>query len=152
MGDNGHYDFYEQSYYNSYKYDLNTSNNTSILGYDDGAMISFLFLLTSAYFSCFLYRFCKHNREQEERLLIQEEVKNKQKSIIKNIKKKNKKYKGSLIGVQNKECSICLEDFKEGVSIIELKCNHIYHTACIIEWLTNNISCPLCRTSEMDLC
>jgi hypothetical protein len=43
------------------------------------------------------------------------------------------------------ECSICLEEFKVGDTIITLPCNHIYHKKCIGIWAENNNNCPLCR-------
>lgn len=46
---------------------------------------------------------------------------------------------------QNKNCTICLEDFNLGDNIRTLTCNHIYHTGCIDDWLTINNSCPVCR-------
>ena len=47
-------------------------------------------------------------------------------------------------------CSICQEDCqisnKEDVSILrELICHHSFHIQCIDTWLSNNISCPICR-------
>jgi hypothetical protein len=54
--------------------------------------------------------------------------------------------------ITNKQCNICLEDFKENdivnddSKLIQLKCNHIYHKDCIGEWLTKqSTKCPSCR-------
>jgi hypothetical protein len=52
--------------------------------------------------------------------------------------------------LENKQCNICLEDLKEDdiikEGLIKLKCNHIYHTDCIKEWLTKqSTKCPSCR-------
>jgi hypothetical protein len=52
--------------------------------------------------------------------------------------------------IENKQCNICLEDLKEDElkenSLIQLKCNHIYHKDCIKEWLTKqSTKCPSCR-------
>ena len=47
-------------------------------------------------------------------------------------------------------CSICLDEFKEGVRIGKTSCNHIYHKKCINNWIDlKNSECPLCRG---DLC
>ncbi|KAK3336471.1 hypothetical protein B0T19DRAFT_39880 [Cercophora scortea] len=44
-------------------------------------------------------------------------------------------------------CAICLEHFQNRVTIIrELPCGHIFHVACIDEFLSENSSlCPLCK-------
>ena len=47
-----------------------------------------------------------------------------------------------------KECPISLEPFKEGDSIIELPCNHIFNENNIKNWLKEKPNCPVCR---MDL-
>jgi RING finger protein 165 len=45
-------------------------------------------------------------------------------------------------------CSICTEDFAEGVKLRLLPCNHLYHPHCIDQWLTNRSrTCPLCRVN-----
>ena len=43
-------------------------------------------------------------------------------------------------------CSICLDDYKEGETIIKLNCNHIYHKKCLEKWLLKNKTCPCCKT------
>lgn len=50
-------------------------------------------------------------------------------------------------GITN--CPICLDDFNKEKEIIVLKCDHIYHKECIIEWVKMNISCPLCRSESL---
>ncbi|CAA6671937.1 unnamed protein product [Spirodela intermedia] len=43
-------------------------------------------------------------------------------------------------------CAVCLQDFKNGESAKRLPvCCHLYHAACIDEWLLRHRSCPLCR-------
>ncbi|XP_019176464.1 PREDICTED: E3 ubiquitin-protein ligase At4g11680-like [Ipomoea nil] len=45
------------------------------------------------------------------------------------------------------ECCICLEGFLEGAVITPLApCSHRFHHLCIVPWLRNNPTCPLCRT------
>ncbi|KAK3694620.1 hypothetical protein B0T22DRAFT_75990 [Podospora appendiculata] len=48
-------------------------------------------------------------------------------------------------------CTICLEHFQNRVTIIrELPCGHIFHVACIDEFLSENSSlCPLCKASML---
>ena len=53
----------------------------------------------------------------------------------------------------NKECcSICFEEFgDESVEQCQLSCKNVFHTECINLWLSNNNSCPLCRSSWITL-
>jgi hypothetical protein len=44
------------------------------------------------------------------------------------------------------ECSVCLEEFKEGDSKRRLPCLHEYHAACIDKWLEGSTKCPVCKT------
>jgi len=46
----------------------------------------------------------------------------------------------------NDNCSICFEKLTDDILGVT-KCNHIYHHNCIKQWLINNKTCPLCRTS-----
>jgi hypothetical protein len=54
--------------------------------------------------------------------------------------------------VENAECSICLEMYRLGDTICVsnvAECNHVFHQACISEWLWTHDQCPLCRTDLM---
>lgn len=43
-------------------------------------------------------------------------------------------------------CNICLEQYKEGISVTKLPCKHLFHTECIKAWLCGEkINCPVCR-------
>ena len=44
---------------------------------------------------------------------------------------------------QNDMCAICLEKIND--SDINLKCNHNYHSKCIIKWIKLENNCPICR-------
>ena len=46
---------------------------------------------------------------------------------------------------EQKNCSICLEDFIVGEKIIYLPCFHYYHAKCIEKWMKNSDKCPLCN-------
>jgi hypothetical protein len=52
------------------------------------------------------------------------------------------------------QCTVCCEQFKDEQLVVKLPCKHIFcEGACILEWLKNNDSCPLCRaqvSSEAD--
>ncbi|ETO37014.1 hypothetical protein RFI_00048 [Reticulomyxa filosa] len=52
-----------------------------------------------------------------------------------------------------KSCSVCHENFKLGFKkyvvtggdASALPCKHFFHDLCILEWLKNNNTCPMCR-------
>lgn len=44
------------------------------------------------------------------------------------------------------ECAICLSVIGEDEEIKELRCRHLFHEACLDQWLRlRNRTCPLCR-------
>ncbi|XP_061950753.1 probable E3 ubiquitin-protein ligase RHY1A isoform X2 [Populus nigra] len=43
------------------------------------------------------------------------------------------------------ECTICLDRFKSGETLVHLPCAHRYHPRCLVPWLENNGHCPCCR-------
>ena len=45
----------------------------------------------------------------------------------------------------NRECSICLEEYNQNDKVANLNCNHNYHWECIKIWLKENNTCPICR-------
>jgi len=46
----------------------------------------------------------------------------------------------------NRECCICLEDNKLDGMVVRLPCAHIFHEACIHDWLLyHSCTCPVCR-------
>jgi hypothetical protein len=42
-------------------------------------------------------------------------------------------------------CTICICEFTSEDKVSILKCNHIYHNKCIIEWGMYRQECPMCR-------
>jgi len=42
-------------------------------------------------------------------------------------------------------CAICLDDFVKYEFIVRLNCTHIFHYACINNWIKIEYTCPLCR-------
>jgi hypothetical protein len=51
----------------------------------------------------------------------------------------------SQLRIEQTECTVCLANFQEGERIRLLPCNHVFHSACIDEWLGRDAHCPLCR-------
>ena len=52
-------------------------------------------------------------------------------------------------GTMDDDCSICQEPITKGQDFARLHCsnivNHCYHKECILPWLKNNNTCPVCR-------
>ena len=42
-------------------------------------------------------------------------------------------------------CCICLSEYEDKDLICKLWCNHHFHQSCLVEWLTLNRKCPLCK-------
>jgi hypothetical protein len=42
-------------------------------------------------------------------------------------------------------CCICLSEIKLKQKTILIKCGHMYHDKCLIEWLGKIKNCPMCR-------
>ena len=76
------------------------------------------------------------------------------KDCILNIQK-NKALKSKILTSDDEEnllneCSICLEQYKKKDKIVNLSCNHNFHTECINGWISkNNKTCPNCRENIM---
>lgn len=43
----------------------------------------------------------------------------------------------------NSQCNICLDKLK--MPVLEFKCQNLFCTECLFEWLNHNTTCPLCR-------
>ncbi|KAL4176823.1 hypothetical protein KRP22_001763 [Phytophthora ramorum] len=44
-----------------------------------------------------------------------------------------------------RECVICQVDMSIGMRVTRMPCQHMFHTACLHEWLQIGNSCPICR-------
>jgi len=46
---------------------------------------------------------------------------------------------------QQQECYICQENFEIGEKISVLPCSHLFHVDCVMKWLKEHNTCPVCR-------
>jgi len=42
-------------------------------------------------------------------------------------------------------CLICLDELELGAPGMKIPCGHVYHKACITDWLERHCTCPVCR-------
>ena len=48
--------------------------------------------------------------------------------------------------IDNKQCLICLDDYKIEENICYLPCFHLFHSECIKSWVQKSNKCPLCKS------
>eukprot|EP00035_Acanthoeca_spectabilis_P003971 m.97292 g.97292 ORF g.97292 m.97292 type:complete len:262 (+) comp12392_c0_seq2:222-1007(+) len=48
------------------------------------------------------------------------------------------------------ECPVCIEVFGEEDPYRRLPCGHMFHAECIDEWLSKNVTCPMCAVSLVE--
>jgi E3 ubiquitin-protein ligase RNF115/126 len=46
---------------------------------------------------------------------------------------------------KEKDCSVCRENYKIDEKTIKMPCNHVFHEDCLMPWLKQHNSCPVCR-------
>ncbi|OHE91468.1 hypothetical protein CORC01_13240 [Colletotrichum orchidophilum] len=62
-------------------------------------------------------------------------------------KLQRKKVDKEMLGPEGKtECTICIDDFNEGDDATVLPCKHWFHDQCVVMWLKEHNTCPICRT------
>eukprot|EP00520_Triparma_pacifica_P001785 CAMPEP_0118637762 /NCGR_PEP_ID=MMETSP0785-20121206/3323_1 /TAXON_ID=91992 /ORGANISM="Bolidomonas pacifica, Strain CCMP 1866" /LENGTH=294 /DNA_ID=CAMNT_0006528965 /DNA_START=135 /DNA_END=1016 /DNA_ORIENTATION=- len=42
-------------------------------------------------------------------------------------------------------CSICLCEYEGSCKVVRLPCGHMFHDACLDQWVQNHFRCPLCN-------
>ncbi|PHH85153.1 hypothetical protein CDD83_828 [Cordyceps sp. RAO-2017] len=52
-----------------------------------------------------------------------------------------------LKGESKTECTICIDEMGIGDKAVVLPCRHWFHEECVILWLKEHNTCPICRTS-----
>ncbi|KAK2728264.1 RING finger domain-containing protein [Colletotrichum kahawae] len=62
-------------------------------------------------------------------------------------KLERKKVDEKMLGPEGKaECTICIDDFSLGDDATVLPCKHWFHDQCVVMWLKEHNTCPICRT------
>lgn len=66
-------------------------------------------------------------------------------------------WSGQSLKDEQVQCCVCLDDLQPGDRIVSLPCNrgHCGHEACMLRWLGQKASCPVCRCalpSQVDPC
>ncbi|KAK3292272.1 uncharacterized protein B0H64DRAFT_328527 [Chaetomium fimeti] len=61
-------------------------------------------------------------------------------------KLEKKRVDEAMLGREGKaECTICIDDIKKGDEVLVLPCSHWYHGECVVLWLKEHNTCPICR-------
>ena len=47
-------------------------------------------------------------------------------------------------GIEN-SCGVCKDEFNVGEECLSMPCNHYFHNNCLLPWLKERNSCPICR-------
>jgi len=65
-------------------------------------------------------------------------------TAIENLEKKQ--VDDEMLGPEGKaECTICIDELKKGDEVSVLPCKHWYHGECVVLWLKEHNTCPICR-------
>ncbi|KAK4126006.1 hypothetical protein N657DRAFT_679019 [Parathielavia appendiculata] len=65
-------------------------------------------------------------------------------TAIENLEKK--RVDAEMLGAEGKaECTICIDGIHKGDEVTVLPCKHWYHGECVVLWLKEHNTCPICR-------
>jgi hypothetical protein len=59
--------------------------------------------------------------------------------------KKDKIIESNIEKYEKIECSVCKENYKLEDTISIMPCHHVFHNECLLPWLKQHNSCPVCR-------
>jgi hypothetical protein len=51
----------------------------------------------------------------------------------------------SELQTDEKNCSICLDEFLAESQLYAIPCKHLFHKECLTDWVAENYKCPVCR-------
>ncbi|KAI3841451.1 hypothetical protein MKX03_021100 [Papaver bracteatum] len=66
------------------------------------------------------------------------------KSFIDGLKKEEYRHNNG-DGKDSSSCAVCLEGIIDGSKISNMPCLHMFHSACLVTWLHESNSCPICQ-------
>lgn len=49
------------------------------------------------------------------------------------------------LGTEAAHCAVCKDEFELHTEVKQMPCKHLYHPDCILPWLAQHNSCPVCR-------
>ncbi|KAI3981717.1 hypothetical protein MKX01_009543 [Papaver californicum] len=73
------------------------------------------------------------------------------KSAVDGLKRQEYFYEGGADSLEKNstgtaaDCVVCMDHFKVGTVITYMPCSHFFHEVCLVQWLQESNSCPLCR-------
>lgn len=126
--------------YGDTDYNHDMRNNYSNSGEEEISRETMKFLLTLMIFMSCLPSFIQISKNLFKSC---KDCYNKKKISIRKIKS-NDDLLSDLLD-NNRECSICLEEYIKGDKVAYLTCVHNFHWNCIELWLKENNTCPQCR-------
>uniref|UniRef100_X2B9Q0 RING-type domain-containing protein n=1 Tax=Capitella teleta TaxID=283909 RepID=X2B9Q0_CAPTE len=89
--------------------------------------VGFMTLFLSLCFCCYMWRLKKQGQKEmgykEVRLII---------------------HRNYSTNDSFQTCPVCLDDFSPKDKLAVCECTHIFHTKCLILWLNQSPTCPLC--------
>ena len=83
----------------------------------------------------------------EQLLELEENVGNVSKGLTKKQIKKIPKviYNRNKFKNDDNKCVVCQYEFKNGETVTQLTCGHLFHSECVDTWLSKNKICPMCH-------
>ncbi|KAI3923693.1 hypothetical protein MKW98_011323 [Papaver atlanticum] len=74
-------------------------------------------------------------------------------SAVEGLKRESYSYESGVVpfddhtknNAETNTCVICMDEFEAGTVVRYMPCSHIFREDCLVPWLKENYSCPLCR-------